>query len=129
MAPFNKTEIFNNKIQKFNKLKSIGDFIDLLTFYHLSKCVFKDCGNCRFIDGITQIYILFYPNSETEEGDSSMLVEKLQEYFFKYFGNFYSLYVFLESIHILHEQKQHLENEEKEFLLARNSIFNSNDSL
>ena len=105
MTPFDKMEIFKAKIQKLDMLKFIGEFIDLLTFYHLFKCVFKDCGNCRFIDRITQIYILFYPNSEMEEEGRSVLVEKLQEYFFKYFGNFYSLYVFLESIHILHEQE------------------------
>ena len=76
-----KTKIFKSKIKKLDSLKSIGEFIDLLTFYHLSKCVFKDCANCRFIDRFTQIYILFYPNGKKEEEDGSMLVEKLQEYF------------------------------------------------
>ena len=106
-------EIFKSKIQKLDSLKSIGEFIRLLTFYHLFRCVFKDCDNCQFITRITQIYILFYPNGEKEEEDGSVLVEKLQEYFSKYFGNFYSLYIFLESTHILHEQEQQLENERK----------------
>ena len=115
MASLDKMEIFKSKIKKLDSLKSIGEFIDLLAFYHLNKCVFEDCGNCWFIDRITQIYILFYPNSDKEEEDRSVLVEKLQKYFFKYFVNFYSLYVFLESIHILHEQEQHLENEKRKF--------------
>ena len=115
MAPFDKMEIFKSKIRKLDTLKSIGEFIDLITFYHLSKFAFKDCGNFRFIDRITQIYILFHPNCKREEEDESVLVEKLQKYFFKYFGNFYSLYIFLESIHILHEYEQHLENEKNKF--------------
>ena len=100
MTPFNKMEIFKAKIQKLNMLKFIGEFIDLLTFYHLSKCVFKDCGNCRFIDRITQIYILFYPNSEMEDEGRSVLVGKLQEYFlstlviFIHFMSFWNLYTY-----------------------------------
>ena len=118
-----KWKFLKVKIQKLNTLESIGEFIDLLTFYHLSKCVFKDCSNCRFIDRITQIYILFYPNYEREEENGSVVVKKLQKYFFKYFGNFYSLYIFLESIHILHEHEQHIENKKKIFLVW-NGIFN-----
>ena len=118
-----KWKFLKVKIQKLNTLESIGEFIDLLTFYHLSKCVFKDCSNCRFIDRITQIYILFYPNYEREEENGSVVVKKLQKYFFKYFGNFYSLYIFLESIHILHEHEQHIENKKKNFLVW-NGIFN-----
>ena len=46
--------------------------------------------------------------------------------FFKYFGNFYSLYVvFFESIRVLHEQEQQLENKKNIFVLAWNAIFNS----
>ena len=37
MTPFDKMEIFKAKIQKLDTLKFIGKFIDLLTFYHLSK--------------------------------------------------------------------------------------------
>ena len=77
-----KMKIFKSKIQKLDSLKSIGKFIDLLTFYNLSKCIFKDCGNCWFTDRITQIYILFYPIGEKEEKDGLMLVEKLPEYIF-----------------------------------------------
>ena len=110
-----KWKFLKVKIKKLNTLESIGEFIDLLTFYHLSKCVFKDCSNCRFIDRITQIYILFYPNYEREEENGSVVVKKLQKYFFKYFGNFYSLYIFLESIHILHEHEEHIENKKKNF--------------
>ena len=117
-----KWKFLKVKIQKLNTLESIGEFIDVLTFYHLSKCVFKDCSNCRFIDRITQIYILFYPNYEREEENGSVVVKKLQKYFFKYFGNFYSLYIFLESIHILHEHEQHIEKKKKKFFSVEQYI-------
>lgn len=57
------------------------------------------------MDRITQIYISFYPNCGKEEEDGEALVFEL----LKYFGTFYSLYVFLGLIHILQEQEQHLE--------------------
>ena len=62
MAPFDKMEIFKSKTRKLDALKSICKFIDLITFYHLSKCVFKDCGTvdlsielCKFIFCFIQI--------------------------------------------------------------------------
>ena len=77
-----------------------------------------------------QIYLLFYPNCERQEEGGLVLVKELQKYIFKYFGKFYSLYIFLESIYLLHKHEQHLENETKKtFFLAWNGIFNSNDSL
>lgn len=57
------------------------------------------------MDRITQIYVSFYPNCGKEEEDGEALVFEL----LKYFGTFYSLYVFLGLIHILQEQEQHLE--------------------
>ena len=71
-------DIFESKIRKMDNLKTIGDFIDLLIFYHLKKCIFKDYDSCQFIDSITQIYILFYPNSEMEEEDEEVLVDELE---------------------------------------------------
>ena len=94
MTPFNKMEIFKAKIQKLNTLKFIGDFVDLLTIYHLSKCIFEDCGNCQFIHRITQIYILFYPNFERKEEDGSVLVEKLRNIFLS------TLVIFIHSVSI-----------------------------
>ena len=55
-------EIFELKIKKLDTLKKISYFIDLLIYYHLQKCFFKDCDGCRFINRCTQIYILCYPN-------------------------------------------------------------------
>ena len=77
------------------------------------------------MDRITQIYILFYPNCEKDEEDGEALVFEV----LKYIGTFYSLYVFLELIHILQEQEQHLELEKREFSLGWNGRFDSNNSL
>ena len=41
------------------------------------------------------------------------LVYELRKYFLKYFGNFNSLHVFLESIHILKGQEDNLELDKK----------------
>lgn len=103
-------EIFESKIKKMDNLKMISEFMDLLNFYHLKKCIFKDCNSCWVIDRITQIYILFYPNYKKEDGEA--LVFEFQKYIFKYSAlSIHS--VFLESIHILHEQEQHLELEKR----------------
>ena len=41
------------------------------------------------------------------------LVYELRKYFLKYFGNFYSLHAFFESIHILKGQEDSLELDKK----------------
>ena len=39
--------------------------------------------------------MLSYPNCKKEGEDGEALVNEFQKYFFKHFGTFYSLYVFL----------------------------------
>ena len=47
------------------------------------------------------------------------LVYELRKYFLKYFGNFNSLHIFLESIHILKGQEDNLELDKKKKKLFR----------
>lgn len=95
---FDNFEIFESKIKKMDNLKMISEFMDLLNFYHLKKCIFKDCNSCWVIDIITQIYILFFPNYKKKDGEA--LVFEFQKYIFKYFGTFYSLCLFGIHSHI-----------------------------
>ena len=64
-----------------DNIKTTNHFIDLANYYHLQKCSMNDYLNCRFIDRLTQIYILFYPNSNEEDGLA--LVFEFQKYFLK----------------------------------------------
>ena len=88
-----------------DRLKKISYFVDLLIYYHVQKYLFKDCYGCCFIDRCKQIYILCYPNCTKEKEDGEALIDEFHKYFLKHFGTFYSIFVFLESIHILHQQK------------------------
>ena len=88
-----------------DRLKKISYFVDLLIYYHVQKYLFKDCYGCCFIDRCKQIYILCYPKYTKEKEDGEALIDEFHKYFLKHFGTFYSLFVFLESIHILHQQK------------------------
>ena len=71
-----------SKIRKMDNIKTTNDFIDLANYYHLQKCSIDNYLNCRFIDRLTQIYILFYPSSNEEE-DGLALVFEFQKYFLK----------------------------------------------
>ena len=53
------------EIQKLNNLTKFGNFIDLITYYHLKRCCKRsNCANCEFIDSITNIYIENFQNEE-----------------------------------------------------------------
>ena len=86
--------IFELKIKKLYTSKTISDFIDLLIFCYLQKRFFKDCDLFRFINKLTQIYIVFYPNCKKEEVEGEALINKFHKYFLKHFGTFNSLFVF-----------------------------------
>ena len=109
----------------------MGYFIDLLIHYHIQKCSFNDCDDCHLTGRCIQIYILCYPNFTKEEEDGKALINEFHKYFLKHFGTFYSIFVFLESINILHEQKheKHNEIEKKKTFLTWNSGYNTTDSL
>ena len=47
------------------------------------------------------------------------LVYELGKYFLRYFGNFNSLNVFLESIHILKAQEDNLELDKKNYVTVK----------
>ena len=116
------TEFSMSKIGKIDNLKMISNFIDLTNYYHLQKCSISNCLSCHFTDRLTQIYILFYPNINREEEDGTALVSEFQKYFLKYYGCFYSLYTFLESIYLLNKQEDNLKNERKMFFFVLNLI-------
>ena len=123
-------EIFELKIEKLDTLKKISYFI-VQKFYPVQKFFFKDCDDCCFIDRCTQIYILCYPNYSKEEEDGEVRINEFHKYFIKHFGTFYSLFVFMESINILHEQKheKHNEIEKKKIFLTWNGGYNPTDFL
>ena len=60
-----------------------------------------------------------------------MRINEFHKYFIKHFGTFYSLFVFMESINILHEQKheKHNEIEKKKIFLTWNGGYNPTDFL
>ena len=51
------------------------------------------------------------------------LVYELRKYFLKYFGNFYSLHAFLESIHILKGQEDNLELDKKKLFRREGELW------
>ena len=112
-------EIFELKIEKLDTLKKISYFI-VQKFYPVQKFFFKDCDDCCFIDRCTQIYIFCYPNYTKEEEDGEVLINEFHKYFLRHFRMFYSLFVFMESINILQEQKhkKHNEIEKKKIFLT-----------
>ena len=58
MVSLDKMEIFKSKIKKLDNLKSIGEFIDLLAFYHLNKCVFKDWKLLIYRQNYSNLYFI-----------------------------------------------------------------------
>ena len=102
MAHNENNNIIKTEIQKLNNLNKFGNFIGLITYYHLKRFKHSNCGNCKFIDSITNIYI---ENFEKKENG----IKELQNFCREYFENFFSLITLISSLAIIERKKVELE--------------------
>ena len=51
------SSIIGIEIQKLNNLNKFGNYINLVTHFHLKRYKCNNCGDCKFVDSLTNIYI------------------------------------------------------------------------
>ena len=94
--------IKEKEIEKLNTLEKFDKFIRLSTYFHVNRSENDDCKNCTFINKICYIYKGNYKGGEND-------VLRLQNICRKYFGNFFSMTVFLKSLAAVERKKEKLE--------------------
>ena len=92
--------IIEIEIKKLYDLNKVGNFIDLVTYYHFKRCKHSNCSNCQFIDSITNIYITNFGNENA--------IKELQVFCGEYFGKFFSLTSLITLLAIIEKKRVEL---------------------
>ena len=51
------SSIIGIEMQKLNNLNKFENYIDLVTHFHLKRYKRNNCGDCKFVDSLTNTYI------------------------------------------------------------------------
>ena len=98
--------ILGAEIKKLSDFTKFGQYIDLITYFHVKRCKHENCSNCKFAISLTDLYI---GNFETQNR-----IKILQEFCVEYFGHFFSLKILISSLVINGKKRIKLEEAKKE---------------
>ena len=75
------SSIIGIEIQKLNNLNKFGNYINLVTHFHLKRYKRSNCGDCKFVDSLTNIYIEHFEKKNVIDELQNFCKEHLDTFF------------------------------------------------